>query len=96
MRVDEDFLDEVGLGDMPSEEKAAFIDHAEEELEVRVGQSISAQLSDVQMDEFEQIQDSELAARWLDQNVPDFREIVREVFEHFKQELRAERANILA
>ena len=40
IRVDEDFMTEVGLTEMPAAEKQAFMDHAEEELEVRVGQKI--------------------------------------------------------
>ena len=40
MRVDEQFMEEVGLGAMPEAEKQEFMKHAQEELEVRVGQGI--------------------------------------------------------
>ena len=95
MRMDEQFMNEVGLGEMPEEEKQAFMQHAEEELEVRVGQGIGAELSDEQMMEFEDIDDIDQAVVWLDHNAPNFREVVEEVYQAFKQELLAERHNII-
>ncbi len=95
MRIDEQFMKEVGLDKMPAEEKQAFMDHAEEELEVRVGQSVGAHLSAAQMDEFEQIDDIQAATAWLERNVPNFREIVKTVYDGFRQELIAERDSIL-
>ncbi len=96
MRVDDKFMEEVGLGNMPAEEKQAFMQHAEEELEVRVGQGVGASLTDEQMSEFEQIEDLSMAADWLEQNAPNFREIVAKVYQAFKQEIIAEQQNILS
>lgn len=96
MHVDEAFMHDVGLGDMPDDEKRAFMEHAEEELEVRVGQGVGASLTDEQMDEFEQIAGTDEAAQWLERNAPDFRETVARVFQSFKEELRREREAILA
>ena len=96
MWIDDQFMEEVGLGDMPTEEKRAFMAHAEEELEVRVGQSIGAALSDAQMDEFEQITDDQVATAWLEQNAPNFRETVLHVFQAFKRELQGERQQIVS
>lgn len=95
MRIDEEFMEEVGLGAMPAEEKQAFMQHAEEELEVRVGQEVGATLSDAQLAEFDQITDLTEATDWLDQNAPNFREIVTRVYEDFKRELLSERQSIL-
>lgn len=95
MRIDEQFMREVGLDKMPAAEKQAFMEHAEEELEVRVGQSIGAHLTAAQMDEFEQIDDIQAATSWLERNVPTFREIVKTVYDGFRKELMAERASIL-
>lgn len=95
MRIDEQFMKEVGLDKMPAAEKQAFMEHAEEELEVRVGQSIGAYLSAAQMDEFENIDDMQAAASWLEKNVPNFREVVKTVYDGFKRELIAERDSIL-
>lgn len=95
MRIDDQFMEEVGLAEMPEDEKRAFMQHAEEELEVRVGQGIGVNLSDEQMQEFEQITDLDQAAIWLEQNAPDFRVVIARVYENFKQEILAERQNIL-
>ncbi len=95
MRIDEEFMEEVGLGAMPPDEKQAFMQHAEEELEVRVGQAVGADLTDAQMDEFDQITDLSRAAEWLEQNAPNFRETAEHVFKNFKQELISERNSIL-
>ena len=95
MRIDDDFMKEVGLAEMPEAEKQEFMRHAQEELEVRVGQEIGAGFSEEQMDAFDEINDLSEAAAWLDANAPEFREIARRVYEGFKQELIAERNNIL-
>lgn len=95
MRVDEQFMEEVGLGAMPLDEKQAFMQHAEEELEVRVGQAVGADLTDEQMDEFDKMTDLKQAAEWLNAHVPNFRQITEEVYQKFKQELVAERNSIL-
>jgi DNA repair protein RadC len=94
--IDEQFMAEVGLGEMPAAEKQAFMEQATEELEVRVGRQISAGLSLEQMREFEQIEDSAEITRWLNQNVPNFREEVMNVLMNFKQELMQNRRQILA
>lgn len=95
MRIDDKFMNEVGLADMPEDEKRMFMEHAEEELEVRVGRTLGMALTDEQMEEFEQIQDQPTAAKWLERNAPNFREVVRQVYQSFKEELLAERAQIL-
>ncbi len=95
MHIDEKFMEEVGLDVMPAEEKKAFMQHAEEELEVRIGQGVGAELTDEQMAEFEAIDDVDAARAWLDENAPNFREIVKRVYQAFKQEILGERKSIL-
>lgn len=95
MRVDDQFMAEVGLGEMPPEEKQAFMQHAEEELEVRVGQAVGTYLTDALMDEFDQITDLDQAGVWLEQHVPNYRDLAAQVYQNFKQEILAERQNIL-
>ena len=55
IRVDEQFLKEVGLDTMPEPRRSAFIKYAQEELEVRVGERLSQGLSEAQLDEFDGI-----------------------------------------
>ena len=74
MRIDDVFMEEVGLNEMPDGERQAFMDHAEEELEVRVGHAVSQELSAEQLRDFEEIEEGGQAAAWLKINVPNFRE----------------------
>lgn len=95
MRIDDKFMNEVGLEAMPAEEKRAFMEQAEEEFEVRVGQNIGALMTDAQLEAFDQITDPSEAADFLDEFVPDYRNIVLGIFEAFKKELLSNRQGIL-
>lgn len=55
MKFDDDFLSEVGLSNLPQDQKEAFLKQAKEELELRVGEKMSQGLSDAQIEEFEGI-----------------------------------------
>ncbi len=92
IRVDDDFMREVGLEAMPAGERAEFMRDAEEELEVRIGQEIGKRLTAEQVEEFEVMTDARMAAEWLSEYVPDYREVTERVFEDFKAEIRAEQA----
>lgn len=92
IQIDDDFMREVGLDGMPAEEKAAFMRDAEEELEVRIGQRIGGEMTEAQLDEFEAMNDAVMAAEWLEENAPDYREVAEGIFEEFKAEIRAEQA----
>lgn len=95
IKIDEDFVAEVGLSEMPPAEKEVFMAEAKEELEMRVGEHLGRDLSDEQLEEFVQIQDPRLAAEWLEKHTPGYREAVKQIFRNFKEELFAERAEIL-
>lgn len=95
IRVDEAFMNEVGLAEMAEPEKQAFMEEAEAELELRVGEAMAERLSKDEVDEFSKIAEDDAALVWLNAKVPDFRDLVRETFRQFKEEIRAERAQIL-
>jgi hypothetical protein len=73
-QLDENFLNDLGLGAMPDDQKQAFLQHVYEQLELRVGTSLSEGLSEMQMREFEGFieQDPEKVPLWLANNVPDY------------------------
>ncbi|HYG84222.1 MAG TPA: DUF5663 domain-containing protein [Verrucomicrobiae bacterium] len=73
-RLDDDFLDSLGLGAMPKEEKVLFLQHLREELELRVGTKLAEGLSDAQLAEFEGIIDRRQGKidEWLAANVPAY------------------------
>ena len=95
MQFDEKFLQEMGLASMPEEQKRAFLDYVQEELEVRIGERISKGLTETQLNEFDMISDTVEAAAWLEKNRPDYREIVNRTIEEMKQEIRANRSKLL-
>jgi len=95
MKFDEHFLQEMGLSAMPEDQKQAFLNYIQEELEVRIGERISKGLSSTQLNEFDLITDQAEATRWLEQNRPDYREIVTRTIEEMKSEIRANRARLL-
>ena len=96
MQFDEKFLQEMGLSAMPEDEKQKFLDYIQEEVEVRIGERISRGLTEAQLTEFDAITDPNEAARWLEKNRPDYREIVTRTIEEMKEEIRANRAKIIA
>lgn len=95
MQFDEKFLQEMGLQAMPEDQKQAFLDYVQEELEVRIGERISKGLTEAQLNEFDMITDSTEAAEWLERNRPDYREIVTRTINEMKEEIRANRSKLL-
>lgn len=95
MQFDDKFLQEMGLSAMPEGQKQEFLDYIQEELEVRIGERISKGLTEVQLNEFDQITDQDEAAKWLEKNRPDYREIVTRTIEELKQEIRLNRSKLI-
>lgn len=95
MEFDEQFLQEMGLSAMPEDEKEKFLAYIQEELEVRIGERISEGLTEVQLNEFDMITDQAEATRWLEQNRPDYRDIVTRTIEEMKAEIRANRDKLV-
>ena len=95
MEFDEKFLQEMGLSAMPEDQKQQFLDYVQEELEVRIGERISKGLTEVQLNEFDMITDQIEAAKWIEENRPDYREIVNRTIEEMKAEIRANRTKLV-
>ena len=95
MQFDDKFLQEMGLSAMPEDQKQKFLDYIQEELEVRIGERISKGLTEAQLSEFDTITDPAEAAKWLEKNRPDYREIVNRTIEEMKDEIRANRARLV-
>lgn len=75
-QLDDKFLQEVGLGDLPDEQKQAFLQYFREQLELRVGTKLSDGLSDAQLEEFESFvdRDADKVHTWIQAHVPNYRE----------------------
>lgn len=95
MNFDENFLQEMGLSAMPEDQKQSFLEYAQEQLEIRIGERISRGLTEAQLAEFDSLSDQLEAAKWLEKNRPDYREIVNRTIEEMKNEIRANRSRLL-
>lgn len=75
-QLDDQFLQDVGLGAMPDDQKKAFLQHIYSELELRVGTKLSEGLSDDQMAEFEAFIDrnTEKVDGWFQAHLPNYAE----------------------
>ena len=75
LKLDDKFLEDLGLNNLPEEQKKPFLQHIYEELELRVGTKLSDGMNDVQLQEFESIIDrkNESIDAWLQKYVPDFK-----------------------
>jgi len=73
-QLDDKFLSDVGLQDMPEDQKKAFLQHIYNELELRVGTRLSDGMSDEQLEEFESIIDrkDDVVRAWLSKHTPDY------------------------
>lgn len=96
MQFDDKFLADVGLSAMPEEIKAEFLAFIQEELEIRIGERIARGLPEEKLAEFDAITEQAEAAKWLETNRPDFREIVERTIAEMKEEIRENRAKLLA
>ncbi len=73
-QLDDNFLNDVGLADLPDDQKQAFLQHIYEELELRVGTKLSEGLSEQQMGEFEAFvdQNEDKVRTWFAANMSDY------------------------
>lgn len=73
-QLDEKFLQDIGLNELPEEQKKPFLQHIYDELELRVGTKLSDGLSDSQLEEFESIIDhnDNIIVAWLAKFIPDY------------------------
>lgn len=92
-QLDDKFLADIGLNDLPDDQKQAFLQHIYEELELRVGTKLSDGLSDQQLEEFEKIIDRDQATidTWLGAHVQDYTN--DDVFKRMQQALKLDPAD---
>lgn len=89
-KLDNAFLEELGLGVLPPVEKNKMLAHIYETLEMRVGMKLAEKMSNEQLDEFESYinkQDEAGALKWLESNFPDYKKVVAEELEKLKAEI---------
>jgi hypothetical protein len=99
LKIDNTLLQDVGLGGLPDSEKNSFLKHIYETLEMRVGVRLADQMTNQQLDEFEQYfeaKDDAGAFQWLETNFPNYKDIVQQEFDKLKAEITQTAPQILA
>ena len=96
MEFNEKFLQEMGLSAMPEDQKAKFLEYVQKELEIRIGERVSRGLTEFQLNEFDSITEPSEAAKWLEKNRPDYREIVARTIKEMKDEIRENRNKLVS
>ena len=97
-QLDDNLLQELGLGSLPPAEKNKMLAHIYETLELRVGMKLAEQMSDAQLDEFEAFidkNDEPGALKWLETNFPDYKQVVADELDKLKGEIKAQAPTIL-
>lgn len=97
--IDDELLVDLGLGALPQEEKESLVEYLLQELELRVGTELSKDLSDEQLEQFEKVAESDDQAAttaWLEQQCPNYKEVVKQEFEKLRQEIESNRDRLLS
>lgn len=73
-QLDDQFLKDLGLDQLPEAERQAFLAHIYSELELRVGVKLSEGLSDEQLGEFESFVDrkDDKVRAWVSIHTPEY------------------------
>lgn len=73
-QLDDQFLQDIGLADLPEDQKKPFLQHVYDQLEYRVGVRLSEGMTDAQLEEFEAIIDKkpEVIDAWVAQFAPAY------------------------
>ena len=84
-KLDDKFLEDLGLGALPPEQKQAFLQHIYSELEMRVGERLTEGMSDELLDEFGYFVDMNVDGmnKWFGENLPDYTD--RDDFKQLKE-----------
>lgn len=99
IRLDDNLLKELGLGSLSPDDKKKMLAHVYETLEMRVGMRLAEQMTDAQLDEFEQFintNDEAGALHWLETNFPNYKDVVTDEFEKLKNEIAQVAPDILS
>lgn len=99
LNLDNNLLINLGLASLSDADKQAMLQQIRETLEMRVGTRLAEQMSDAQLDEFDQFvqtQDDAGALKWLETNFPNYKDVVNEEFEKLQVEIKQAAPQIVA
>jgi hypothetical protein len=99
LKLDNNLIEELGLGALPEQEKQLLLRQIYEKLEMNVGVRLADQMSNEQLDEFEKFvdaNDDKGAFQWLETNFPNYKDVVNDEFEKLKTEIKQYAPQMLA
>lgn len=97
MTIDPTILKSLGI-ELDAEAQATFIDHLNDTLQERIGLSLMEELSDEDgalLIELSESGDQEAMTAWLQANIPDYQQIIRDEYDILMGEV-AQNATALA
>jgi len=77
-QVDDTFLEELGIKNIPEDQRAKMRTQLTEELEDRIGEKVMAGLNEDQITEFESLftQDESHQHKWLQKHMPEYEQAI--------------------
>lgn len=86
MYQDEQIVEQLNIAELPDDEKTEVINEAQ----VRIGEAVSEQLTDEQLNEYQAIidGDNQVIAAWLEKHVPQYKE--EAVYQTFEEGLESD------
>lgn len=98
MKLDNDFLQSVGLGSISDYQKKEMLKEILSTLELRVGMLLAGQMSEAQLVEFEGLidkKDDNASMQWLQTNFPNYKQVVADELKKLHDEIAADAPKIL-
>ena len=90
-----EFLTAIGIADAPEDVKAKLVAGIEDLAQKKLVVALSDKITDAQAEEFGNITDEQQAYNWLMTNVPDFQQIVTDIFAEIKNDILTRKANVV-
>lgn len=97
LKIDNQFLIDLGLGDLPQSDKASLLQQIYETLQQRVGEELAAKMSEEQLEAFEVFvddNDQAGAQKWLETNFPNYKDVVAAELNKLKDEIKVQSGEI--
>ena len=97
--LDEQYLRDLGIADMPEEARRPLVEKLEQQIQDRISLRMAEDLSDEQLEELANITESAgddqgKVVEWLEQNAPNYKEIIEETLKEVKEEMSVQRAEV--
>lgn len=95
-QLDDRFLANLGLEALAADEKRSLLDYINNKLAMNIGDALADDLTEEQLQEFDDISgDLEAEKAWLDENCPQYKEVVKREVAALEKEVIERRPQLL-